>query len=241
MKAAIISDIHGNLQALQRVIEHIDSRGITEIYCLGDIVGYGANPNECLAVVKDRCNTIIAGNHDWAVVGKSDILNFKNDAKKAIEWTSLRLSFEDRKFLAELTLMELKGDCTLVHATPKEPQMWHYLRYSSMLPGQFEALDNDICFIGHSHSPLIWDDGNEKKIPKANEENAFDFEKKYIINVGSVGQPRDGDSRACYVMYDSEARTIEHVRLEYDVEKAADSIINSDLPGSLASRLYHGK
>lgn len=240
MKIAVISDIHSNLQALQRALEVIDSLGVEKIHCLGDVVGYGANPKECIEIVREKCDLVIAGNHDWGAVGKTDISKFNKSARAAIEWTGEMLDFRERKYLLNLPLIEKRDDFCLAHGTPGEPEHWKYLQYSSMLPGQFAAFDSRVCFIGHSHSPVIWSDFGQKDLPENRKAFAFDENTRYIVNVGSVGQPRDGDPRLCIVIYDTDKAELEFIRANYDVETAAENIKKAGLPVNLASRLYRG-
>ncbi len=240
MRAAIISDIHSNLPALEKVLEDIDNRGIDEIFCLGDIVGYGANPRECLALVRERCTKVVAGNHDLGVVGKADLSRFSTSAKIAAEWTADILDFDERKYLAELPLKLELGDVCLVHASPREPANWDYLNFKSMLPGQFASFDGKICFVGHSHYPLVWNDFGEKIIPDNRGAFQLDEGTRYIANAGSVGQPRDGDPRTGYVLFDDTKREITFFRLNYDIERAVSELKKNGLPERLASRLYRG-
>ena len=240
MISALISDIHGNYAALQMVLKDIEKRGIDTIYCLGDIVGYGARPKECLDKVRKICRAVVAGNHDWGAVGKTDLSRFNSRARKVVLWSAEKLDFEDKKYLSELPLIQNFNEATIVHGTPVEPEMWNYLRYRSMLPAQFAGFECKICFIGHSHVPVIWSDRGEKIIPNWNEPLFFDSDQRYIVNAGSVGQPRDGDPRACYVIYNDVDSSITFVRLNYDIDAAAKYILKANLPESLASRLYRG-
>ncbi len=240
MRTALISDIHSNLQALERVFEDITERGVDKICCLGDIVGYGANPRESIALVREKCAYVIAGNHDWGIVGKADLSKFSTSARIAADWTADVLDFEEKHYLAGLPLkIELENTC-LVHSTPREPENWGYLNWAPSLPAQFASFEGQVCFVGHIHSPIIWNDLGEKTIPKDGEPFRLDQGTRYFVNAGSVGQPRDGDSRAAYVLLDDELFEISLIRLDYDVEKAANEIEKAGLPSKLALRLYRG-
>jgi len=238
VRAAIISDIHSNLPALEKVFEDIDNRGADEIFCLGDIVGYGANPRECLALIRERCTKVVAGNHDWGVVGKADLSRFSSSARIAAEWTADVLEFDERKYMAELPLKIELGDVCLVHASPREPASWEYLNFKSMLPGQFASFNGKICFVGHSHKPLMWNDFGEKIIPDNRTAVRLDEGTRYFVNAGSVGQPRDGDPRTGYILFNDATSELTFFRLNYDIEKASDAVQKAGLPEKLASRLY---
>jgi len=240
VRAGIISDIHSNLPALEKVLEDIDARGADEIFCLGDIVGYGANPQECLALVREKCTKVVAGNHDLGVVGKADLSRFSTSARIAAEWTADVLDFDERKYLAELPLKIEDGDMCLVHASPREPARWEYLNFISMLPGQFASFNGKNCFVGHSHKPLIWNDFGEKIIPDNRATFQLEEGTRYFVNAGSIGQPRDGDPRTGYVLFDDVSSELTFVRLDYDIKKASDAVEKAGLPEKLASRLYRG-
>ncbi len=242
MKAAIISDIHSNLEAVQAVIKDIKKRRIKNIFCLGDVVGYGANPNECAEICFKESDAIIAGNHDWATVDKTDVSNFNKVAAAAIKWTKDNIKPENKKRLQELPLTYRIDSLLLVHSTPEHPEEWNYLFNLEEFEKQFNFFSEQICFIGHSHIPsaVFQDDNGYTDFLR---ENPFPIIKKrrYIINAGSVGQPRDLDPRACYVIYDGNKNLIEFVRIEYNIPLAGQKIINAGLPEILSDRLLVGK
>uniref|UniRef100_A0A7C4X9A3 Metallophosphoesterase n=1 Tax=candidate division WOR-3 bacterium TaxID=2052148 RepID=A0A7C4X9A3_UNCW3 len=242
MKAAIISDIHSNLEALQAVIKDIKKRRIKNIFCLGDIVGYGANPNECMEICIKEADIIIAGNHDWATVEKTDVSNFNKVAATAVKWTKERIKSEHAKKLQDLPLTYKIENLLLVHSAPEKPEEWHYLFNLEEFERQFQFFNEQICFIGHSHIPTaVYQDDNG--YTDFLHENPFPIIKKrrYIINVGSVGQPRDLDPRGCYVIYDGNKNNIEFVRIEYNIPLASQKIIEAGLPEILSERLLVGK
>ncbi len=242
MKAAIISDIHSNLEALQAVLKDIKKRRIKNIFCLGDIVGYGANPNECIELCSKESDAIIAGNHDWATINKTDVSNFNKIALAAVKWTKDNTKPENIKKLHELPLTSKVDDLLLVHATPDHPEEWHYLFTLEEFEREFSHFDEQLCFVGHSHIPsAAFQDANG--YTDFLRDNPFPIIKnrKYIVNVGSVGQPRDLDPRASYVIYDGNKNSIDFIRIEYNIPLASQKIIDAGLPEILGERLLVGK
>jgi diadenosine tetraphosphatase ApaH/serine/threonine PP2A family protein phosphatase len=242
MKYAIISDIHGNLEALQEVLSEIEKAAVDSILCLGDIVGYGPNPNECVAIVKEKAEISLAGNHDYAPLGKIDISYFNPWARSAIEWTAQELTQDSVDYLLGLPLrIELEG-FTIVHSTPSEPDQWNYIVTIGDAVKNFSDFSTRVCFVGHSHVPMIVClNGNDDY--RVIEENPLhlDEEKRYIINIGSVGQPRDLDPKAAYAIWDATERLYELRRVEYDVAETQRKIRATALPDFLADRLQSGQ
>jgi diadenosine tetraphosphatase ApaH/serine/threonine PP2A family protein phosphatase len=245
MRYAIISDIHSNLQALQAVRASLDRDQLEEVICLGDIVGYGADPGPCLAEVKAVCRQMVAGNHDQAAVGKTDVAYFNASARKAAEWTAQKLASDEKKFISGLPL-SLDAACSnpcflAVHSTPEKPEEWHYILSIDEAEYQFERFKQSVCFIGHSHQPIFWQlSGDGQCSIVGREYLRLEEGKRYIINVGSVGQPRDGDPRACYAIFDTERMELVIRRVEYDIAAAQQRIIKASLPPRLAERLAMG-
>ncbi len=241
MSYAVISDVHSNLHALNAVLFDIRTRGIDEIYFVGDAVGYGPQPDTCIEALKSNCNILLAGNHDWAVIGYTSIQYFNEYARRAVIWTQENISsesFEDlEKFMIAKTLKE--KDALLVHSTPKDPEMWHYLFTLSDAEKNFNYFKEKICFIGHSHSPIIIERNDSGEILVYAYSVEFKNERQYIINVGSVGQPRDGDPRASYAVLNDES--VEIVRVEYDIKKTQEEMEAADLPRMLIDRLSYGR
>lgn len=232
MTSAIISDIHGNVEALQSVLTAIDAMGITDIRCLGDIVGYGASPNECVALVRSRNIPSIAGNHDKAVTGELSIDDFSPAAKAGVEWTRSIATPETLSFLRSLPYSIQEDGVLLVHSSPDRPEDFRYLLSFQHAEESFEQLSSPLCFIGHTHRPVIYgEEGTEKEIGRNG---------RFIVNVGSVGQPRDGDRRACFVLFDRDAYRVTHQRVEYDIAAAQRKILDAGLPQKLADRLMIG-
>ncbi len=241
MRWGIFCDIHANLEALDAVLAALTRERIDRYLCLGDIVGYGANPRECIAEIKRIDAPTIAGNHDWAAVGLFDIAYFNPAAKAAVLWTRQNLTYEDKEFLKSLDLVYQEDELTLVHGSLQNPGQFEYILDISSAARTFELLRTRVCSIWNSHAPVIF--------IKEGENYSFTFQTKvklkasqmYIVNAGSVGQPRDENPQASFVVYDSESKEIEIKRVPYDVQKAKDKIIKAGLPKMLAERLVLGR
>jgi len=240
MKYLIISDVHANLEALNAVLKTTEDESFDALLFLGDTVGYGPNPNECIETLKGRAKILLAGNHDWAVLGLTDIEYFNPYAKTAIEWTMDTLREENKVFLKSLPITEKLEDDSiyLVHSTPKEPEQWHYLLSAWDAYINFQFFKERICLVGHSHSPVIIEcspDGSLKAY-----EGSVDFKKehRYIINVGSVGQPRDGNPRAAYAVLNE--NSVEIKRVSYDIVLTQRKMREAGLPPYLIERLSKG-
>lgn len=238
---ALISDIHSNLEALTAVLAHIEAQGIAEIYCLGDVVGYGASPNECLALVRQRCRGTVAGNHDWACVGLTDTERFNPTAALAVHWTQTVLAKEHAQYLSRLPLLlQLEShNALLVHGAPREPQSWQYLYSPDDTMSAFGDFSERICAVGHTHTPFIAERSTEGRMLAHALQVKFTDGARYVVNAGSVGQPRDRDPRASYAIIDSEGIRIE--RVEYDIAGAQGRILEAGLPEALSSRLASGR
>jgi len=242
MKAAIISDIHSNLEALFVVLKDIKKRRLKSIFCLGDLVGYGANPNECIDLCIKESKMIVAGNHDWAAIDKTDVATFNPVAAKAIRWTKEKISKDGVNRIKSLELTGKVDNLLLVHATPKNPAKWGYLFTLDEYEREFSHFKEQLCFIGHSHIPAaVFQDANG--YCDLVRDNPFPIvaKRRYIVNVGSVGQPRDMDPRASYAIYDGNNNSIEIVRLDYNIPLAQQKIIMAGLPEVLADRLLAGR
>ena len=239
MSFAIISDIHSNLEALSQTYKYIRKRkDVEDIVILGDLVGYGANPNECIRFCKKISKNIIVGNHDYGAVYPEERLFFNIYAAKAAKWTEDNLEEENCNYLKNLPLTISKNRFLFVHSSPHNPEEWSYILNTWDANFQFGVFDQNICFIGHSHVPAIF---AEKNFPE-NENKKFFFSKdeKYIVNVGSIGQPRDRNPNLSFAIFDENEWSLEYIRLDYNIKRAADKILNAELPSFLAERLYHG-
>jgi len=242
VRYGILSDIHGNIEALETVLGLYQDEGIESFLCVGDIVGYGADPKECLDMIRGLNAVCIAGNHDWAVSGKLNPVNFNPVAKEAVMWTQKQLSSDDMDFINNLGLIFKNDDLILVHGTLSEPEYFHYTFYMSEAVGRtFHLMDHNICFIGHTHVPQIIVQQDEAAPCLDMLKTQVIPTKKYIVNVGSVGQPRDGNPMAAYCIYDTETSMVEVKRAQYDIETAQQKILKAGLPAVLAERLAAGR
>ena len=245
MRIGFLSDIHSNLEALQVAVEKLESEKVEKIVCIGDIVGYGADPDKCVEIIKQKADVIVAGNHDWACVGKTDITYFNKHGKAAILWTSSALTPQHRSFLAELSLLYADRDWCAVHSTPSDPVKWKYVLSAADAIEQFGHFSQKICFIGHLHVPgMFTDNGEHFQIVVPHERESVEFrlikDRRHIINIGSVGQPRDGDIRGSVAIYDAKAETVKLIRYEYPVSVTQQKIISAGLPPFLAERIGKG-
>jgi len=232
MRVAIISDIHGNLEALHRVIERAYKEGAEEIVCLGDIVGYGPFPNECITIVRQECDIVVRGNHDAGAVGVLSLEDFNTEGRAAIEWTRPRLTTTNKEFIKELPFTRAANDVTYVHASPRKPQNWEYVATWHDATKMFGHFATTFCCIGHTHIPAI--------IAADGTANGYQKGQRHLINVGSVGQPRDGNPRAAFALLDTDSLAVSIKRVEYDVASTASAIRKAGLPEFLARRLVHG-
>jgi diadenosine tetraphosphatase ApaH/serine/threonine PP2A family protein phosphatase len=240
VRYAVLSDIHGNLEALRAVLADAADRA-DDLLCLGDVVGYGADPGPCVDLVGARARAVVAGNHEHAVVGRLDLSWFNRYARAAAEWTREHLDPNCAAYLDALPLTAAVEDATLVHASPRQPQEWDYLVTEDDGLAAFEAFDTRLCFVGHSHVPAVWSLGSSgPDYARGDVGVTLDAGRRYIVNVGSVGQPRDRDPRAAYALWDVDARRISVRRVAYDVAAARAKIEEAGLPRFLADRLAAG-
>lgn len=242
MRYAILGDIHSNLAAFEAILQDVKGRGgFDKIWCLGDVVGYGPDPRECIELLRQFEHVCVAGNHDWAAIGKMDTADFNPVAARACHWTAQRLTAEDIDYLQNLPLSLCQDDFTLVHGSPREP-IWEYLLSTEAAQDNFAHFETAYCLIGHSHVPLVFELVGKNAIHRAlPEEDSLTLGKnRLIINPGGVGQPRDGDPRASYAIYDTDTRTIYHYRVEYDVPATQKKMEERRLPLPLILRLSQG-
>lgn len=240
MKYAIIADIHGNLEAFQVVLEDIKAQGCEKIVCLGDVVGYNANPKECLDIVREMDIPCVKGNHDEYIGGEVELEGFNAQAAEAVMWTRQQLTADDRKWLNDLKYMRLVSNFTMVHATLDMPSRWGYVFEKMDAAASFTYQNTSVCFFGHTHVPVAF---IRDTVIRGGTYSKFkvDHSRKYFINVGSVGQSRDGVAKATYVVYDTEKSTIELRRLDYDIPTTQRKILEAGLPPRLAERLAVGR
>ena len=243
MRCAIIADIHANLAAFTAVLDDIESKGgAEEVWCLGDVVGYGPDPHQCIELLCQYNHICVAGNHDWAAIGKCDTSDFNPDAAAACHWTMQQLSPKDVKYLENLPLAIEKDDFTLAHGSPREP-IWEYLLSTSNAKENFACFQTQFCLVGHSHVPLVFRYSETGDCSFSQFSTSIGLalgEDRLIINPGGVGQPRDGDPRASYAIYDSEAGTISLYRIPYNIEVTQARMVEYRLPMRLVARLNYG-
>ncbi len=245
MRLMIFSDIHGNLEALESMMSDAAERNIHRCICLGDIVGYGPYPNECIELVRSLKNCrCLAGNHDVAALWETSPYGMSLEAKEAILWTMDQLSKENKKFLGELPDSLDFADMTFVHANPYNPRGWRYVMDRKYALRSFAATRCRHLFIGHSHRPLIITRKHllsiDLQVISGSMKYRINDTRRRIINCGSVGQPRDKDSRSCYLIYDSRKRQLEFYRVDYNIEKTAQALLSTGLPSQLGKRLLKG-
>jgi diadenosine tetraphosphatase ApaH/serine/threonine PP2A family protein phosphatase len=241
MKTAVLSDVHANLEALQAVLKVVDERGADRILCLGDVVGYGASPNECLNLIRERSQMMLLGNHDSAASGGGEAARFNPNARAAALWTAKVLTPQNRDFLRGLSLSRQVAPYLYVHASPAAPRDWEYIFDRFDAEPQFQFFTEHACFIGHTHQPAIFERSASGCVSLPPTQLRFDPVHRYIVNVGSVGQPRDHDPRACFVILSEPEGKIEFVRVPYDIEAAQEKIRAQNLPPVLAARLTSGE
>ena len=237
-----MADIHANLAAFNAVLDDMEQRGgVEEIWCLGDIVGYGPDPHECIERLRRYNHVCVAGNHDWAAIGKISTTEFNPDAALACQWTTQQLNQEDIQYLESLPLTIDKDIFTLVHGSPREP-IWEYVISTGIARENFSFFQSPYCLLGHSHVPLVFkeEDGSCTFSRLVANIGLALGESRLIINPGGVGQPRDGDPRASYAIYDSDTRIVRLYRIPYDVAATQDKMMAKGLPVRLAVRLQQG-
>jgi diadenosine tetraphosphatase ApaH/serine/threonine PP2A family protein phosphatase len=246
LRVAVLSDIHANRPALEAVLEAVGETGAEELWFLGDLVGYGAEPDGCTEIVRERCAISLSGNHDLAVLGELDISTFSESAAAAVEWTRGAASDETLEYLRGLSPQGSRAGFGLFHASPRDP-IWEYVLSLDQAEAGLDAMEEEVGLIGHSHVALFFTRPAAKRPSYANGAQAGDgadleiASGRWLLNPGSVGQPRDGDPRAAWLELDTEAMTAHYHRVPYDIEAAARAILDAGLPSPLAERLKIGR
>lgn len=240
MRTAIFGDIHANLEALQAVMADAKLQGVTDYVCLGDVVGYNADPIACLNIIRDMKCPTVKGNHDADASENHSLENMNPIAAFALQWTREQLDDDQRLWLKQLRMVRQVADYTIVHSTLDQPVNWNYVT------NRFDAMSNfayqftQLCFHGHTHVPKVY--VKTDKVREVTPDSVkIEPNAKYFINAGSVGQPRDGDPRACYAIYDSENKMIIFRRIDYDMATTQKKILDAGLPEMLAERLAEGR
>jgi len=246
VRIAAISDIHANLPALEAVLEAIDEARVEEIWCLGDVIGYGAEPDECTDLVRERCDLCLVGNHDLAVLGVLDVASFSEAAAAAVAWTRENVAERTLEMLRELEPAGEREGIAVFHASPRDP-VWEYVISAEQANANLDVQAARIALIGHSHVSLFFvrptadEEGEEIRGAQSSDDTLLDLDAgQWLINPGSVGQPRDGDPRAAWLELDTDKQAARFHRVHYDVERAAVSIAAAGLPRRLADRLHVG-
>ena len=243
MRIAIVSDIHANLQALQAVLEQVEASECDAVWCLGDLVGYGADPDACVELVREHADICLAGNHDLAVTGALSIEDFSDTARQAAEWTRATITQETRAFLETLSPSDEDQVVSLYHASPRDP-VWEYVLSPLQAALGFDVQPQRVCAVGHTHVALAFHrrDGHGATGETRHDGDRLEIgDGHWLLNPGSVGQPRDGDARAAWLELDTDAWTATYRRTVYDIDGAAWAIRAARLPDTLAERLSHGQ
>jgi len=247
MRCLIVSDIHSNLAAFEAVLADAKRKDLDYdiVWCLGDVVGYGPDPNECIELLRTLPHVCLAGNHDWAVLGKLDLETFHENAAYVVRWTQSCLTPENMTYLKARPEELEQGDYHLVHASPREP-IWEYITDVNVAEDNFGFIHEPYCLVGHTHVPVIFvKDGRTKNVhasyPNFGGPTALKPNCRYIINPGSVGQPRDGDPRAAYALLDTTELTWSPYRVEYPIKITQDKMRALKIPGRLIDRLEYGR
>lgn len=236
MLIRVISDVHSNLPALEAVLASPEGMEAGMTVCLGDVTGYGSQPSECIALVRSTCDVVVSGNHDSGMAGKTPVMHFNSAGASAVEWTRGRLSDGEVAWLSGLPLHAEVHGLFLCHSDPADPGGWRYILTRGAAQEAVAAVPSMPCLIGHTHLPGYWsgDGGFSESVSGR-------MDAPCLVNCGSVGQPRDGDPRAAFMLVDTDSGSWKHMRVEYDVEAAASGILRAGLPASLAERLVVGR
>ncbi len=243
MRYAILGDIHANLAALEAVLLAVDADGVDHILQVGDVVGYGAAPKEVIQVLRERDVMVVKGNHDAACVGELDTRLFNRDARAGVRFTEGQLERDEVQWLKDLPLVAKTEHCSMAHGTLNRPEQFEYVQSIGDAEPSLDIMEHPVCFVGHTHVPVtimrLLEDPHRTSYTI---ERGVDLSESSValVNVGSVGQPRDEDPRAAYAIYDSETQRVDMFRVDYDIEREADRIVRAGLPKMLADRLFLG-
>ena len=243
MRIALLSDVHGNLPAFEAVLADVETQSAEEVWCLGDLVGYGAQPDGCVELARARCDMSLAGNHDLVVTGDIPIEDFSSSAATAARWTQETIAAETMEYLRGLEASEPEREPALFHASPRDP-VWEYVLSGWQADECMDLMDARVGAIGHSHVALWFQRGEDGKVAGGAAEAGLErdlSEGRWLVNPGGVGQPRDGDPRAAWLLLDTDTWTATWRRVEYPIDEAARAIEEAGLPKVLAERLYSGQ
>lgn len=242
MKYGFFSDVHANLEALKACVIDFRSEKLDKVFFLGDAVGYGPSPDECVKLIKEVAAVKLMGNHDYAALGLMETEFFNQYAAESMGWTKNSISRKTIEILSNFELKYELDDVLLVHSSPKEPELWHYILDMDDAKESFDYFTHRMCLVGHTHRPFIVckEKSGEILLSKQTEETLSD-DRQYLVNIGSVGQPRDGDPRSCYLIFDSQTRVIKHKRVAYNVKATQNDMARVGLPDYLIERLTTGR
>jgi diadenosine tetraphosphatase ApaH/serine/threonine PP2A family protein phosphatase len=243
MRIALLSDVHGNLPAFEAVLGDVEDAAVEAVWCLGDLVGYGAQPDECVQLARDRCDLSLAGNHDLVVTGEIPISDFSSSAAAAARWTQETIRDETMGFLKGLKALDPEREPALYHASPRDP-VWEYVLSTWQADECMDLMDARVGAVGHSHVALWFQRDEEGHVNGATADAGLELDLssgRWIVNPGGVGQPRDGDPRAAWLLLDTSTWMANWRRVEYPIDEAARAIEEAGLPHVLAERLYSGQ
>jgi predicted phosphodiesterase len=245
MKIAVISDVHSNLEALTSVLEDINTRGADQVWCLGDVVGYNADPDRCCEIIEEKCSITIMGNHDSAVIGNIEPYHFNRVAKEAVMWARTVLTHSNMNFLKSLkSAVVFNGSVLIVHGSPSDPDRYILSEEAakSEIMYMIRNLNRNVCFFGHTHFPVAYEIDPDGIFSVYRGEGSITLKEKsrYLLNPGSTGQPRDGDPRASYILFDRKEMVVTWIRVPYDIRTCQEKITRAGLPPFLAERLEGG-
>ena len=242
MRFALISDIHSNLEALTAVFKDIEKNKVGTIHCLGDVIGYGCDPIACIDLVNQNCEIKLMGNHEYLLLGLTPTDKCNSAARASHQWTSKQITDHELELIEEYQIKSVYEGCLLVHASPLKPKEWNYIVNSQQAELAFDSMDENFCFFGHSHLPMIFVE-NKDKPPRhiVGHDFLMDSDYRYLVNTGSVGQPRDSDPRASYVIVDTDEWEVFFKRVEYDIKTAQSKMKKAAMPDPLVERLSVGR
>jgi predicted phosphodiesterase len=242
MKYGFFSDVHANLEALKACIIDFRSEKLDKLFFLGDAVGYGPNPDECVKLIDEIAEVKLMGNHDYAALGLMETEYFNQYAAESMGWTKDSISEKTVEIMSDFELTHVIDQILLVHSSPREPENWHYILDMEDAEENFDFFEDKICLLGHTHRPyIVYKSESGDAILAKDIEVEIEEEYRYLVNIGSVGQPRDGDPRSCYLIYDGDAQTIRLKRVQYDVKSTQKVMAQIGLPEYLIDRLAVGR
>jgi len=242
MKYGFFSDVHANLEALKACIIDFRSEKLDKVFFLGDAVGYGPYPDECVKLINDVATVKLMGNHDYAALGLMETDYFNQYAAESMGWTKSSISRKTTEIMADFQLLYELGDILLVHSSPREPENWHYILDMDDANESFDHFTQKICMLGHTHRPyVVYKEKSGETILSKESEETLTEDRRYLVNIGSVGQPRDGDPRSCYLIYDIEKGIVRHKRVAYNIKATQKDMAKIGLPDYLIERLAVGR